>query len=804
MSLKSNNIGEDVEKLKLNKLIEIPQNNNISDIEITRAFNRLKTNIQFLNINNKNSKAIYVTSSYKEEGKSFVSSKLAISYAGIGKKVLIIDSDLKNGKQAKLFNLPNDLGFSNLLSGLDDDGKEIDDNINNFIRETDINNLFIITSGTVPPNPTELISLPKTVKVLKQLSRIFDIIIIDGTSTLLTDEALVLSRIIGSTILVLDYSNTNKNEFIQVKEDIENIGGSIIGVVVNKSKTTERKNLFKSIINNIKNCYKNLIIKIKNLISSRKIKLLDEGKFDDNYNRIDVIFDKKSNLENDLLDNINYKNEKTDNIETKVEDEFATNKSNYDGSNDLKDIIVESSNDNNDDNKTIDSPIINNNIEIKENLNKIESNNNVKSKIFEDKRILNVEEKILNTENELTLENEKNDDNNKIEEDIINDENDDKIIIKPAIVLKAIKNRISGSTKNTSDKTKNINKRINDIKKENNEKIVNIEIQNKEEIIKMTENYADLDDMVIVIVDAEKGKCIAFNKVSYTEKLVRGFDKLDGFFKQHYSLQNKFRKINGFMNMYNISKKQAERIDPLIYVTLVDLEERIWIDERKESNIADIYVGCVTTEYEKNPGESNSQFKERCIDLRCKNLKMMGLEINYKMDFISNSKNISISDRFTMKKYSAILNSKKKKKKITNIEDNSINSQDQNLTENNNVVVFENIDQESENKSNTVITKSEESSVFNKVLEKEKQKKIRSERKKEAEILRKVQKERNEVKRKKIKHEKEKKNEERKKLREENRKIREMERIKQREEARIEEELLEDNLYPKTKNNKDL
>ena len=700
--------------------------------------------------------------------------------ANYGKKVLIIDSDLRNGKQAKIFRIPNDLGFSNLLSGLDDDGKEIEDNISLFIKDTEINNLSVITSGTVPPNPTELISLPKMSKIFKQLSKIFDIIIIDGTSTLISDEALLLARIVSSTILVLDYNSTNKNEFIQAKEDIENVGGNIIGVVINKSISAEKINVIKKIANSFKSALNRVIIKIKSFSASRKTKLLEEGRFDKDYNKIDVVFERKDKIDN------NYINK---------DDDFAKKDLEL-KENNIEDTSINLKNDLND-NKKIDNSIILNN-------SKDESDTNINNKSVKDSNLADnnkideiivkdienknkIQTPIEENENSMKLNDSDISNNIGIDEKNTNEDNDDRIIIKPAIVLKAIKNRISGNEEKNEKKVSNIYKKKEDIKNENNEKIVNIEFQNRDEELHI-EQPIDADEIIVVIVDGERGACMAFNKKCYTEKLVRGFDKADGFYKEYYSLNEKNRRIKGLMNIYNITKKQAKRVDPLVYETLLDLDEKIWIEEKKENNIADTYVRCISAKYEKIQGESKRKFEERCRNLRYNSLKLMGIEIEYKLDTFFNSNNMSFTDKIEMSNYSKVL---------------KIETNHKNMNKNNVDKINTNIDSLSNSESNNK-QDNNDNSAYERIIEKEKQKKIKVEKRKEAEVLRKVERERSVAKRKKIKHEKEKKNEERKKLREENRKIREIERIKQREEARIEEELLEDNLYPKTKNNKNL
>ena len=218
-----------------------------------KAFKKLRSNVQFLNVNSKAKNIILLTSCSESEGKSYVSANLAITYANSGKKVILIDTDLSKGNQDKLFNLPNNMGLSNFLANLDMSGVEIKERINSFIRETTIKNLNIITSGTVPPNSSELLSSNKFTQMLKDLGVFYDVIILDGTKILNKIDSLILSRYASSVIITSVANKTKKDDLWKAKKDIQNVGGRIIGIVLNKVKmkdeTKKQKiyTLFKSI-----------------------------------------------------------------------------------------------------------------------------------------------------------------------------------------------------------------------------------------------------------------------------------------------------------------------------------------------------------------------------------------------------------------------------------------------------------------------------------------------------------------------------------------------------------------------------
>ena len=119
---------------------------------VSEAFRMLRTNLQFAGVD-KPLKIVSVTSGNPEEGKSTIAANLAISFASTGSKVLLIDADLRRPKINKLFLLENHIGLSSLLAG--------DLPLDSVIRETEIPNLQIITSGPVPPNPAEILGSAK-------------------------------------------------------------------------------------------------------------------------------------------------------------------------------------------------------------------------------------------------------------------------------------------------------------------------------------------------------------------------------------------------------------------------------------------------------------------------------------------------------------------------------------------------------------------------------------------------------------------------------------------------------------------
>ena len=199
---------------------------------IAEVFRTLRTNIQFMN-SKKTLKTLLFTSTMPGEGKSWISSNLAITFAQAGKKVILIDADMRKGRLHNMFQTDKVPGLSNYLSGIDSLGNTHNDIIK-YVRGTEIDNLFLIPAGNIPPNPSELLASELTVEMLERLKDVFDIVILDGTPSLLVTDAIILSRLVDTTTIVTSHKFTKKDNLQKVKKAIENVGGNIAGVVINK------------------------------------------------------------------------------------------------------------------------------------------------------------------------------------------------------------------------------------------------------------------------------------------------------------------------------------------------------------------------------------------------------------------------------------------------------------------------------------------------------------------------------------------------------------------------------------------
>ena len=208
---------------------------------VSEVFRTLRTNIQFMNTNNK-LKTLLVTSTLPSEGKSWVTANLAVTFAQAGKKVILVDADMRKGRQYTIFEVSPRPGLSNYLSGFDSNtGEEISDDLANYIQDTQIPNLYIIPAGNIPPNPSELLISTKMISLLDRLKELCDLVIIDGTPCELVTDSIILSRIVDSTVIVTAHKQTKKEDLRKIVTNIQNVGGKIAGIVLNKIPVSVKK-----------------------------------------------------------------------------------------------------------------------------------------------------------------------------------------------------------------------------------------------------------------------------------------------------------------------------------------------------------------------------------------------------------------------------------------------------------------------------------------------------------------------------------------------------------------------------------
>ncbi|MGX7419732.1 CpsD/CapB family tyrosine-protein kinase [Carnobacterium gallinarum] len=220
-------------KNKRNKLnLTESQKNGASLVTITKPnsviaeqFRTIRTNIQFSMVD-KDLKSLVFTSSGPGEGKSTTSANVAVVFATQGKRVLLIDADMRKPTVHKTFELTNHQGLTTLLTE-----KEVI--LGNIIHETDTENLFILTSGPIPPNPSELLDSKKMNKIIKTLEESFDLIIFDMPAIVSVTDAQVMASKTDGTVFVIRNGVANKDAVLKAKELLDIVNANVVGTIFN-------------------------------------------------------------------------------------------------------------------------------------------------------------------------------------------------------------------------------------------------------------------------------------------------------------------------------------------------------------------------------------------------------------------------------------------------------------------------------------------------------------------------------------------------------------------------------------------
>ncbi|MFI2857094.1 CpsD/CapB family tyrosine-protein kinase [Paenibacillus sp. JSM ZJ436] len=199
---------------------------------ISEAFRSLRTNIDFSSVDEQ-TQVIMVTSSGPEEGKSTVIANLAVTYAQNHRKVLLIDADMRKPTVHRTFRLSNRGGLSSYLSHTDA--------IEDVIQLTNVEDLFVMTAGPIPPNPAEMLSSKSMANMIKALREQFDVILIDAPPILAVTDAQLLASNSDGVLMVIHSGKVKKDIANKAKEMLLRVNARILGVVLNnvKRKTSE-------------------------------------------------------------------------------------------------------------------------------------------------------------------------------------------------------------------------------------------------------------------------------------------------------------------------------------------------------------------------------------------------------------------------------------------------------------------------------------------------------------------------------------------------------------------------------------
>lgn len=194
---------------------------------VSEQFRTVRTNINF-SMPDKELKTLLFTSSSPGEGKSTSAANVAIVFAQEGKKVLLVDADMRKPTMHYTFHTTNTTGLSNLLT------KQW--MLEEVTKLTKIDGLHLITSGPIPPNPAELIGSNSMKTLLEELKTQYDLVIFDAPPLLSVADAQILSNKCDGTILVINAGKTEKDSVLKAKESLLSAKANILGTLMNNFK----------------------------------------------------------------------------------------------------------------------------------------------------------------------------------------------------------------------------------------------------------------------------------------------------------------------------------------------------------------------------------------------------------------------------------------------------------------------------------------------------------------------------------------------------------------------------------------
>lgn len=197
---------------------------------ISEAYRTMRTNIEFSNLD-KEIKTIVVTSSQQNEGKSTVIANLAVSFAGMeNKRVLIIEGDLRNPTVHRMFNISNTHGVTDILTG--------QKSFEECVHTTEMPGLHVLSCGKIPPNPAEMLASNKMKIFIESLKDHYDYIFIDSPPIGIITDAGIISTYADGTILVVASNEVDIEMAKIAKERLDKVSANILGVVLNKFEDT--------------------------------------------------------------------------------------------------------------------------------------------------------------------------------------------------------------------------------------------------------------------------------------------------------------------------------------------------------------------------------------------------------------------------------------------------------------------------------------------------------------------------------------------------------------------------------------